>query len=115
MVQSQGGCWLPKPGAPHKGDLLTSRAEGAQWGTLGAHLEVKPHLQDKEKHDLLSSMNNWISATLKMNAAQGQSLLPRRSACQLEIQGKGQQWEVPHSFMNVPLSLGRHLWALVRT
>lgn len=84
-------------------------------GHTGAHLEVKPHLQDKEKHDLLSSMNNWISAMLKMNAAQGQSLLPRRSACQLEIQGKGQQWEVPHSFMNVPLSLGRHLWALVRT
>lgn len=37
--------------------LPISRAKGAQWGTLRVYLEVKPHLQDKEKQDLLLSVN----------------------------------------------------------
>lgn len=79
------------------------------------YVEVKPHLQDKDEHDLLLAANNWISTTLRMNVELGQSLLPRRSACQLENQGQGQHPKVPRSFMDVPLSLDRHFWALVRT
>lgn len=31
---------------------------GFSGGILGVYLEVKPHLQDKEKHGLLLSVNN---------------------------------------------------------
>lgn len=84
--KARDGCRLSKPGAPHKGDLWTSRAKGlrgAQQSVLGS----QTHLQDNNEHYLLLSASNWISTTLRMNVDQEQSLLPRRSACQLEGAG----------------------------
>lgn len=40
---------------------------GLSGDTPGVYLEVKAHLWDKEKRDLLLSANNWTSTTLKMN------------------------------------------------
>ena len=71
---------------------VTSRQvkqRGLSGGTLEVYLEVKPHLQEKEKHGVLLSVNNCVSTTLKMNAEQRWSLLPRQSARYLELQRQG--------------------------
>lgn len=56
--KARGGCGLRNLKLHTKVTSRQGEPRGLSWDTLGMYLEVKLHLQDKEKHDLLLFVNN---------------------------------------------------------